>query len=42
MSEVVVSGISGSPFLRSVQMLLEEKQAPYRYRAAVARHAEIA
>jgi glutathione S-transferase len=30
MSEIVVYGILGSPFVRSVQMCLEEKQAPYR------------
>ena len=30
MSEIVVYGIPGSPFVRSVQLCLEEKQAPYR------------
>jgi glutathione S-transferase len=30
MSEIVIHGVPGSPFLRSVQAGLEEKQAPYR------------
>ena len=30
MSEIVVHGIPGSPFLRSVEMGLREKGAPYR------------
>jgi glutathione S-transferase len=30
MSEIVAYGFPGSPFLRAVQMGLEEKQAPYR------------
>jgi glutathione S-transferase len=30
MSEIVIYGIPGSPFVRSVQMCLEEKRAPYR------------
>jgi glutathione S-transferase len=30
MSEVVIYGILGSPFLRAAQMGVEEKQAPYR------------
>jgi glutathione S-transferase len=33
MSEIVVYGILGSPFVRGVQMLLEEKHAPYRTEA---------
>ncbi len=33
MSDIVVYGIPGSPFMRSVQMGLEEKQAPYRIQA---------
>ncbi len=31
MSEFVVHGIPGSPFLRAVLMALEEKQTPYRF-----------
>jgi glutathione S-transferase len=30
MNEVILYGILGSPFVRAVQMMLEEKQAPYR------------
>lgn len=30
MSEVIVYGVPGSPFMRSVLVALEEKQAPYR------------
>jgi glutathione S-transferase len=30
MSEVVVYGVPGSPFMRSVLVALEEKRAPYR------------
>jgi glutathione S-transferase len=30
MDEVVLHGIIGSPFVRAVQMMLEEKHAPYR------------
>src|SRR5215467_8190481 len=30
MSDLIVHGVPGSPFLRSVQMGLEEKGAPYR------------
>ena len=30
MSELVIHGISGSPFVRSVQIAMEEKGAPYR------------
>jgi glutathione S-transferase len=30
MSEIVVYGVPGSPFVRTVQMGLEEKRAPYR------------
>ena len=30
MSEVVVYGVPGSPFMRSVRIALEEKRAPYR------------
>jgi glutathione S-transferase len=33
MSEIVVYGILGSPFVRSVQLALEEKGAPYRIAA---------
>jgi glutathione S-transferase len=33
MSEIVVYGILGSPFVRSVQLGLEEKSAPYRIAA---------
>lgn len=33
MSEFIIYGIPGSPFLRSVQMGLEEKRAPYRLQA---------
>jgi len=33
MSEIVVHGVPGSPFLRAVQMGLEEKQATYRLQA---------
>jgi hypothetical protein len=33
MQEIVAYGIDGSPFLRSVQMGLEEKRAPYRVKA---------
>jgi hypothetical protein len=30
MSDIVVYGVPGSPFLRAVQMGLEEKKAVYR------------
>jgi glutathione S-transferase len=30
MTEIVIYGVPGSPFVRSVQMCLEEKRAPYR------------
>lgn len=30
MTEVIVYGVAGSPFVRSVMMMLEEKGAPYR------------
>jgi glutathione S-transferase len=30
MSEIVIHGIDGSPFVRAVQMICEEKGAPYR------------
>jgi glutathione S-transferase len=30
MDEIILHGILGSPFVRSAQMMLEEKQAPYR------------
>lgn len=30
MSEIVIHGIPGSPFVRSVPMCLEEQRAPYR------------
>src|SRR5215471_13778819 len=33
MSEIVVHGVPGSPFLRSVLLGLEEKKAPYRLHA---------
>jgi glutathione S-transferase len=33
MEEIVAYGIPGSPFLRAVQLGLEEKQAPYRLEA---------
>jgi glutathione S-transferase len=33
MSEIVVHGVPGSPFLRAVQVGLEEKGAPYRLQA---------
>src|SRR5262252_898460 len=33
MSEIVVHGVPGSPFLRSVLLGLEEKKAPYRLQA---------
>jgi glutathione S-transferase len=33
MSEIVVYGIPGSPFVRSVQLGLEEKNVPYRFEA---------
>lgn len=33
MSKIVVYGILGSPFVRVVQMMLEEKHAPYRTEA---------
>src|SRR5262249_48194501 len=33
MSEFVVYGVPGSPFMRSVLVALEEKQAPYRIEA---------
>jgi glutathione S-transferase len=33
MSDIVVYGVPGSPFLRAVQMGLEEKQAAYRVQA---------
>ncbi len=33
MTEIVVHGVPGSPFLRSVMMGLEEKQAPYKLQA---------
>lgn len=33
MSDIVVFGVPGSPFVRSVQMGLEEKAAPYRLQA---------
>jgi len=33
MSEFVVHGVPGSPFMRSVLVALEEKQAPYRVEA---------
>ncbi len=33
MSDIVVYGVPGSPFLRAAQMGLEEKRAPYRLQA---------
>lgn len=33
MSDIVIFGVPGSPFVRSVQMGLEEKGAPYRLQA---------
>lgn len=33
MSDIVVYGVPGSPFMRAVQMGLEEKQVPYRVQA---------
>lgn len=33
MNEIVVYGVPGSPFVRSVQLALEEKNAPYRMNA---------
>jgi glutathione S-transferase len=33
MSEIVVYGVPGSPFLRAVQMGLEEKRVAYRLQA---------
>jgi glutathione S-transferase len=33
MSEIVLYGIPGSPYVRSVQLCLEEKSAPYRMEA---------
>ena len=33
MSDIVVHGVPGSPFLRAVQMGLEEKRIPYRVKA---------
>lgn len=33
MSDIVVHGVAGSPFVRAVQMGLEEKGAPYRLQA---------
>ena len=30
MSEIVIYGFSGSPFVRSAQLCLEEKGVPYR------------
>ena len=33
MSDIVVHGVPGSPFLRAVQMGLEEKRVPYRVNA---------
>ncbi|MGE5164253.1 MAG: glutathione S-transferase family protein [Sphingobacteriales bacterium] len=33
MSDIVVSGVPGSPFMRAVQMGLEEKRVPYRVQA---------
>ena len=33
MSEIVIYGVVGSPFVRSVEMGLKEKRAPYRLHA---------
>jgi glutathione S-transferase len=33
MSDIVIYGVHGSPFVRAVQMGLEEKGAPYRVQA---------
>jgi glutathione S-transferase len=33
MTEIVLFGVSGSPYVRTAQMGLEEKQAPYRFEA---------
>ena len=33
MTEVVVHGVPGSPYVRSVLLALEEKRAPYRLAA---------
>jgi glutathione S-transferase len=33
MSDVIVHGVPGSPFVRSVLIALEEKRAPYRIQA---------
>ena len=33
MTDIVIHGVPGSPFLRAVQMGLEEKQVPHRVKA---------
>jgi hypothetical protein len=37
MSDIVVYGVSGSPFVRAVQMGLEEKRVAYRLQSLARR-----